>query len=135
MILPNYQLKFILFIMATNLFIAIFIVLSLYAYIVNSPIFVEFLQYMKSDANFTFYEELKSLYSFFMILTLVFVFFIGLAAVFLSHKTAGPLYRFNLIFNQISKDNLEPRVKLRPDDELQDIAQTFNKMMDRINQK
>jgi methyl-accepting chemotaxis protein len=63
----------------------------------------------------------------------------GVTAVFmviqLSHKVAGPLYRFEALFEQVSKGDLSVRAKLRTDDQLIEMAEKFNQMMDSLERQ
>ncbi|MBF0123665.1 MAG: methyl-accepting chemotaxis protein [Candidatus Omnitrophica bacterium] len=59
--------------------------------------------------------------------------FVGLAAVgvtlFVSHKIAGPLFRFKQTFRELSLGNFSNQVKLRKDDQLAEVATDFNEMI------
>ena len=59
--------------------------------------------------------------------------FVGLAAVgvtlFVSHKIAGPLFRFKQTFRELSLGNFSNQVKLRKDDQLAEVAVDFNEMI------
>lgn len=48
------------------------------------------------------------------------------AALILSHYVAGPIYRFEKLFNEIKDGNIGILVRLRPKDEFQDTAEAFN---------
>jgi HAMP domain-containing protein len=56
----------------------------------------------------------------------------ALMGVLLSHRTAGPLYHFKRVFDEIRSGNPKQRVRLRPKDEFQDVAKSFNDMMDSL---
>ena len=49
-----------------------------------------------------------------------------------SHKTAGPAYKLRTFMDGISSENLDERVSLRPDDELQAVAVALNGMLERL---
>lgn len=61
-------------------------------------------------------------------LLLLFV-FISIGAVFLTHKIAGPLFRFHATFKELQKGNLKQRVRLRRGDQGRDIVPDLNSMI------
>ena len=58
---------------------------------------------------------------------------VGFAAMgvmlFVSHKIAGPLFRFKQTFRELSLGNFSNQVKLRKDDQLAEVATDFNQMI------
>ena len=50
-------------------------------------------------------------------------------AALVSHRIAGPLYRFREVFKQLARGDLSPRVVLRPRDYLSQEAQSINDMI------
>jgi len=58
-----------------------------------------------------------------------FILFIGLlawASIYLTHKIAGPIYRFNVSLMELRDGNMKIRIHLRRGDEAQSVAKTFN---------
>jgi len=53
---------------------------------------------------------------------------IGLALVLLTHKVAGPLYRIRTHFGSIRDGKIPTQLKLRKNDELTHVAESFNEM-------
>lgn len=51
---------------------------------------------------------------------------IAWGSIYLSHKMAGPLYRFNATLREIEKGNLQVRIHLRKFDEAQFLGEQFN---------
>lgn len=49
-----------------------------------------------------------------------------------SHKMAGPVYRFEQVCKAITKGDYSQRVHLRKGDQLMDLQDAFNQMMDKI---
>lgn len=64
--------------------------------------------------------------------SLYFLIMLSVAGLIFSHRIAGPIYRFRMIIDQVSKGNMEARVQFRPNDEFQKLAKAFNQMMDSI---
>lgn len=58
-----------------------------------------------------------------------------LAGVLLTHRTAGPMYRFRTIFHQIEAGDMKARVHLRKNDNWHDVAAAFNQAMDVIERR
>ena len=52
--------------------------------------------------------------------------FIAWGSIFLSHKIAGPLYRFQKTLLDIQNGNLNSRIALRKLDEAKTVAEDFN---------
>jgi methyl-accepting chemotaxis protein len=61
--------------------------------------------------------------------------FIGWGTVFLSHRIAGPLYRFNQCFKNITKGDLTARAHLRKGDEALFLSESFNEMAESLERK
>lgn len=56
-------------------------------------------------------------------------------AILISHKFAGPIYRFEKTLQSISEGNLSQQVFLRKDDELLDLKDTINHMISNLQLK
>jgi methyl-accepting chemotaxis protein len=52
-----------------------------------------------------------------------------------SHKIAGPMYRFEKDIDRISKGDLKSRITIRQGDQFQGIATSLNTMVDSLNTK
>ena len=50
----------------------------------------------------------------------------------ISHRVAGPMYHFKRVFQEIKAGKKDLRIRLRPDDEFQDVAKSFNELMDEV---
>ena len=50
----------------------------------------------------------------------------------ITHRTAGPMFRFRATIDAINSGDDDARIQLRPSDEFQQVANSFNQMMDRI---
>ena len=67
--------------------------------------------------------------------SLSFMLLATLLSIKISHATAGPLYHFKRVFNEIKNGKTDARIRLRPNDDFKDVANTFNEMMDAIQKK
>lgn len=54
---------------------------------------------------------------------------IGCGSIFLTHKIAGPFYRFRKAFEAVKKGELNTRIHLRKNDEGMHVAESFNEMI------
>ncbi|MFN3395547.1 MAG: HAMP domain-containing protein [Thermodesulfovibrionales bacterium] len=54
-------------------------------------------------------------------------------SLFLSHRIAGPLYRFEISIEEIIKGNLSFRIKLRKKDEAKELAEAMNRMIETLS--
>lgn len=54
------------------------------------------------------------------------LFFLGWGTIFISHKIAGPFFRFSRAFNEVEKGDYRSRIVLRKLDEGHPVAQEFN---------
>ena len=60
---------------------------------------------------------------------------IALGSLFLSHKIAGPLYRFETVLYQMALGDLRVRCRLRKFDEAKSVSQAFNRTLDSLDYK
>ena len=58
----------------------------------------------------------------------VLLIFIGWGSIFLTHKIAGPLFKFGQYFQELTKGNLSIRIRLRKFDEARNLELRFNEM-------
>jgi len=65
---------------------------------------------------------------------LIFLFLlIAWSSIFLSHKIAGPLFRFQRIFEDVAQGNLTTRCHLRKFDEAKSVAHTLNQTLESLD--
>ena len=57
------------------------------------------------------------------------------SGIILTHRTAGPMYHFTRIFEEIEKGNLDARIHLRKKDFWKETAAAFNKAMDAVQER
>ena len=71
-----------------------------------------------------------------MISVFILVFVITLfMVIYLSHKIAGPLYKFEMIADEIGNGNFKVNVKLRKNDELIPLQTAFENMIENLQSK
>lgn len=71
----------------------------------------------------------------FMYKILIYILFVVLLSAILSHKMAGPVYRFEQTCKEIAKGDFSKRVHLRQGDQLTELQGDFNAMMDRVEEE
>ena len=128
----SFQIKYILWITSTGLGLVAVDTAVMYHYIKENYATLIDLSPMTDDTKTLLYSELHHFIFILIAFSIVFLFFVALIGLVFSHRTAGPLYHFKRVFEEIENGNLKQRVRLRPKDEFQDVAQSFNKMMDKI---
>lgn len=78
------------------------------------------------------YDHFPALAYSFVYKLIIYVVFVVLISAILSHKMAGPVYRFEQTCKAIAKGDFSQRVHLRKGDQLMELQDEFNKMMDRV---
>ncbi|MDD5089507.1 MAG: HAMP domain-containing protein [Candidatus Wallbacteria bacterium] len=85
---------------------------------------------MKVSANL--HTTFNKINSDLMVRVPAFAILLSFASLFISHRIAGPIYRFEQSAKTISSGDLTMRVKLRKGDELQSLADCFNQMAENL---
>ena len=65
----------------------------------------------------------------------IYVLLVIIISAIVSHRMAGPVYRFEQTCKQIAKGDFSQRVHLRKGDQLTELQQEFNTMMDEIEKR
>jgi methyl-accepting chemotaxis protein len=60
---------------------------------------------------------------------------VAIVAVFISHRLAGPIYRFERSTESVAQGDLTHRVQLRKGDELFDLQDRFNEMIESLQNR
>lgn len=81
------------------------------------------------------YDVFPSIAFGFIYKIVIYVIFVVLISAIVSHKMAGPVYRFEQTCKAIAKGDFSQRVHLRKGDQLMDLQDEFNHMMDRIEEE
>jgi len=55
--------------------------------------------------------------------------------ILISFRIAGPLYKFKIMFQSLAQGDLSVQMNLRSDDQLKDLAQTYNEAINKLNNK
>jgi methyl-accepting chemotaxis protein len=54
---------------------------------------------------------------------------------FFSHRIAGPIFRFEKVFEKLAQGDLTERIYLREKDEFKDVASKYNDTMDNLRER
>ena len=78
------------------------------------------------------YDEFIPIAASFFYKIAIYLLFVVVISAFLSHKMAGPVYRFEQVCKAVSKGDFSQRVHLRQGDQFTELQDDFNAMMDRV---
>ena len=78
------------------------------------------------------YDQFIPIAASFFYKIVIYILFVVLISAILSHKMAGPVYRFEQTCKAIAKGDFSQRVRLRKGDQFMELQDEFNKMMDRV---
>ena len=81
------------------------------------------------------YDNFPALAYGFIYKIIIYVVFVVLISAILSHRMAGPVYRFEQTCKAIAKGDFSQRVHLRKGDQFTELQDEFNKMMDRVEEE
>jgi methyl-accepting chemotaxis protein len=129
---PRYQLKYIFWLGVTGMTLVVLYSLLFYFFMrENYDVLVE-LSPMDDAVKQQLYHELNHIILLLGGVSFLFLIIVAFLGVILSHRTAGPLYHFKKVFGRIKDGDLAARVRLRPNDDFQDVAASFNSMVDAL---
>ena len=78
------------------------------------------------------YDAFLPILSHFFYKIAIYILFVVLISAILSHKMAGPIYRFEQTCKAVAKGDFSQRVHLRQGDQFMELKDEFNKMMERV---
>ncbi len=132
---PKYQLKYVFWLAMTGFVLFGFYALNLYFHIKeNYSILVE-LSPMTAEAKTQLYTELDALIMKLGAGSVAFIIGVAIIGMIMSHRTAGPMFQFKRVFDEIKNGKHDTRIRLRPNDDFQEVGQAFNEMMDKVGRK
>lgn len=131
-LMPAFQMKFVMVIFLTGFLFAACYIGFFYFYVWAQ--FKQLIQFanVTADMSGVLKGEMLSVFQLVVVVSIGFVFALLWVAIILSHRAAGPMYRFKKTFEQIRGGDMAARIHLRPHDDFQDVAQEFNLMMDQV---
>ncbi len=132
---PKFQLRYILWLSTSGLSLITLNGFIIYHYLKENYFTLVEMSPMTDEAKVQLYSELHQFIWILVGASILFLILVGLLGVFFSHRTAGPLFHFKRVFEGIRDGNRTMRVRLRPKDEFRDVAESFNQMMDSLQNK
>jgi methyl-accepting chemotaxis protein len=130
LIQPRYQLRYAFLAAGAGAVLATFNSLVFYRYVKESYDTLVELAPMTDEARARLYRELFEVAVRLGAASMVFTALVAVFAVVMTQRTAGPLYHLRRVFTEMRDGNREARVRLRPNDDFQDVARAFNEAMD-----
>jgi HAMP domain-containing protein len=106
-----------------------------YAYIGDSYDFILRHSSLPQDLIDERYRDLFAFLVSMSLVNLLIILVIAAAALFITHRAAGSVYHMKRVIDEIKSGNAKERVHLREKDEFQDLARSFNAMMDEVQRK
>lgn len=130
---PTGHLRFIFAIPTVALLFVIILLWTLrntlVEYVANFPSNVPTVQTMEMQSNVTYVFGLGIGFVFFALVTVV------LTGILISHRYYGPMVPILRTLRGMKEDNYEELVRLRPGDELQELARALNELQDHLRKK
>ena len=81
------------------------------------------------------FNDLQSFILILIAISAVTTIVLAVYALVISHRTAGAGFRIQAVIEEIKSGKADSRINLRKNDELQDLAQSFNELMDQVDKK
>ena len=135
LVLPSFQLRYIFWLSASGLCLVAMNALVIYYYFRENYLSLIELSPMTEEAKTQLMGELHHFIGVLISCSFLFIFLVMILGIIFSHRTAGPLFHFKRVFEEIKSGNSKARIRLRPKDEFHEIADAFNQMMDSQNKR
>ena len=132
---PKYQLRYVLWTTLIGLVLILVDTLVFYYFTKENYKLLVDMSPMEDNVKLQLYHELHMILGYLSMFSIVFLASTALLGIIISHRTAGPLYRFRQVFLQIQKGDVSARIHLRPKDDFLDVAEECNKAIDFISKK
>jgi hypothetical protein len=126
--LVNRRLQFKYALMIGGVLATILVLMEAHTFLIIRTVEPEFM-------NPVLIQPLKSLQMWMLASGLIYMVVIPILSIFISHKIAGPLFRFEKTLREaLSTDGPIPPIHLRQGDELQSLADLINQLLARLPQ-
>jgi nitrogen fixation/metabolism regulation signal transduction histidine kinase len=130
LIMPGFQGRIAFFIVLAGFVCAALNAYLYYNYVVDSYDFILKHSSLPQSLIDDRYRDLRNFGLALGLATLVIMLMIATWATVVTHRAAGAVYHMRRVMEEIRSGNTKQRVHLREKDEFQDVAQSFNQMMD-----
>ncbi|MCS7151661.1 MAG: methyl-accepting chemotaxis protein [Endomicrobia bacterium] len=122
---PKFQIKYLIIVL-----VLVIVILLSTAYYVNLTLRTTTL--LENLSGLEVEAVTKLVFRTVVYVCIIFVVLIVTLGIFVLHRIAGPLYVFDKMFNLLSDGDLTIYLKLRKGDELQELAASFQNMVDKL---
>ena len=106
-----------------------------YAYVVDSYDLILRHSTLPEEIIDNRYAELFGIALALGVISVVIVLIVAVWALYLMHRVSGPVYHLHKVIEAIRSGRADERLHLRAKDEFQDVAQSFNRLMDEMQAK
>lgn len=135
LIMPGFQGRMILLVVFVGLTCTAINGYLYYSYVVDSYDFILRHTALSQEIKNQRYDDLFVFGVSLAIATLVATLIIAVWALTVTHRAAGSVYHMKRVIDEIRSGNVGARVRLREKDEFQDLARSFNEMMDDLQKR
>ncbi|HSN42173.1 MAG TPA: HAMP domain-containing protein, partial [Burkholderiales bacterium] len=106
-----------------------------YLYVVGSYDFILKSSNLSQELINERYRELYTLWVALTSISAAIMLFIATWVLFLTHRVTGPIYHIKRVIAELRRGDTKARVRLRKNDEFQDLAKSFNELIDELQKK
>ena len=129
---PKFQKKYVFWVSSTGIILTCINATIIYFFTKeNYEFLVEMLE-MTEEARGQMYQELYQIIGLLGVSSIVFMIIVSIWGIILSHRVAGPLHKLKMSIDNIKNGETDTRVFFRKNDHFQDLAASFNDMMDEL---
>ena len=129
---PKFQKKYVFWVSSTGIILTCINATIIYFFTKeNYEFLVEMLE-MTEEARGQMYQELYQIIGLLGVSSIVFMIIVSIWGIILSHRVAGPLHKLKMSIENIKNGETDTRVFFRKNDHFQDLAISFNDMMDEL---
>ncbi|MBT6324663.1 MAG: HAMP domain-containing protein [Bdellovibrionales bacterium] len=129
---PKFQKKYVFWMSSTGIILTCINATIIYFFTKeNYEFLVEMLE-MTEEARGQMYQELYQIIGLLGVSSIVFMIIVSIWGIILSHRVAGPLHKLKMSIDNIKNGETDTRVFFRKNDHFQDLAASFNDMMDEL---
>jgi nitrate/nitrite-specific signal transduction histidine kinase len=129
---PKFQKKYVFWMSSTGIILTCINATIIYFFTKeNYDFLVEMLE-MTEEARGQMYQELYQIIGLLGVSSIVFMIIVSIWGIILSHRVAGPLHKLKMSIDNIKNGETDTRVFFRKNDHFQDLAASFNDMMDEL---
>jgi methyl-accepting chemotaxis protein len=135
LIIPGFQGRMAFFIFFAGFVCTAINAYLYYSYVVDSYGFIFKYSSLPQEFIDERYRDLLVFGVSLCLVTLLIILLIMLWALFVTHRAAGSVYHMARVIEEIRSGNTKERIHLREKDEFQQVANSFNQMMDELQKR